>query len=102
MPKKTAKKLTPEQIAVRHNPGYQPWKPSASDAARQVAADVAVPEAGQFKAKYGAPVVKTARKIRARGKELTMVALRAKTPSDSRLDTTVSVVDGTREIGHRG
>ncbi|MBZ5728027.1 MAG: hypothetical protein LAP87_23930 [Acidobacteriia bacterium] len=102
MPKKTAKPLTPEQIALRHNPGYEPRTPSASDAARQVAADVAVPEAEQFKAKYAAPGAKAAPKTKARGKELTMVALRAKTPSDSRIDTTVSVVDGDREVGHRG
>ena len=102
MPKKTANALTPEQIALRHNPGYELRTPSASDAARQVAGDVAVPEADQLKAKYPAKAAKAARKTRAQGKELTMVALRAKTTSDSRVDTGVSIVDGTREIGHTG
>lgn len=101
MPKKTAKALTPEEIALRHNPGYEVKTPGVSDAAREVAADVAVPEADEFKAKYGAPAAKTA-KTKAQGKELTMVALRAKTPSDSRIDSKVSIVDGTREIGSSG
>jgi len=102
MPKKTAKQLTPEEIALRHNPGYEARKPGASDAARQVAADVAVPEADALKAKYGAPAAKGAGKSKGRGKDLSMVALRAKTPSDSRIADTVSVVDGDREVGHRG
>lgn len=104
MPKKSAKALTPEQIALQHNPGYEIRTPSASDAARRVPADVAVPEPDQFKAEYGAPPAKAARKTRAQGHELAMVNLRAKTPSDSRIDTATSVVDTARgiEIGKSG
>jgi hypothetical protein len=107
MPKKKADKLTAEQAAEKAYPNWKAIKPVVSDKKLAAESDETTPELEQLKRKYlgdaAAQDSKTLQKPKGKAKDLKMVVMESKTPSDTRAGRKTVLVDEEGEIiGEQG